>query len=326
MGLRFEHPWALLAMTAIPLVFWLRRMPTLSYSSLQLLDCVTIRSWRQRLHWTPDVVRLMSLAAIVVAIAQPQTPIAESAIHENGASIIVCVDVSGSMGRVESLDSSKRSMTRLDQVKAAVIQILTSAVRKHDAVGVVTFALVPEIRCALSTDHDGVRELVEKIEVTVLDNRTNIGDAVALAIDLLQRSSGRERIIILASDGSQNVETAIPVGQAARIAESFGVRVHCLDISQPDDAIGEASSEPGRATLMELARLTGGDYWSTASVEQKLSAPTIVSEKQEAPQIIGYKRWRDWFVECLYLALLLWAAEAALRTTWFHTTPTGFMS
>jgi Ca-activated chloride channel family protein len=320
MAVRFVDLWFLLLIGLIPLALWLRRPPSLLFSDVRLLDLPVKPSWRMRLRWVPEFLRALWLALAVVAMARPRTPELDSAVHENGLDIIASIDISGSMGKVESVDDQGRPMTRLDQVKRFVRDALLRD-RPHDRVGMVSFSDVAELFCAPTDDHQAATELLMRLEVSVLDNRTNLGDAIVLAVATLREISAREPVVLLCSDGAHNVAAGLNPGTAARLAESLGVRIHCVGVGadEPDQPEGRDDH-----TLQETARITGGEFFRAANVTDLKSVADRLAEIEPSPaQIVGYQRWRDRFPECLLLALGLWSLEMLLRASWLHITPAG---
>ena len=72
--MRFESPWALLILLAIPLVLWLRRRRqggSVRFSTTANASRAG-RSLRQRLLWLPTGLRVTALVLFAVALARPQ--------------------------------------------------------------------------------------------------------------------------------------------------------------------------------------------------------------------------------------------------------------
>jgi Ca-activated chloride channel family protein len=317
--LHWAEPWWWLLWGPVALVLLgpRRPRPTIYFSATALFDVPAAVSLRQHLVWLPFALRLASCTLLVAALARPQTPEADSAVHEPGLSVMICVDTSGSMGAVDAAGPSG-AITRLDQVKAFLGRFLAG---REDLVGVIAFAASPRVVCPPTTDHGALRLLAERLEVDRLDNRTNIGDAIALAIDQLQETPVAERLILLATDGAHNVSTAIGVGEAARIAEALSIRIHTIGIG-PDSGGGNAISEQDEAALRAVADWTRGRYFRAANLEEVEQLSAEMANVVAAPvRLLGYQRRRDWIAELTVAALVLLALERLLSATWLRVLP-----
>lgn len=91
-----------------------------------------------------------------------------------------------------------------------------------------------------------------------LADGTAIGLAIGESVHLLRSSTAASRIVILLTDGENNVHDIEP-GEAARIAESLGVRVYTVGVVTPP-AFEELRTQVGvdEQSLREIASATGG--------------------------------------------------------------------
>src|SRR5262245_26932189 len=83
----------------LPVLIWQynasRQMQaTLKVSSAQ---AYTTRSWKNRLRHLPFLLRLLAVAALILALARPQVRQEEKRLQGEGIDIVLCMDVSGSM-------------------------------------------------------------------------------------------------------------------------------------------------------------------------------------------------------------------------------------
>lgn len=90
-----RDPWFLLLLALVPLIYRLRnRWPAvLGFSSLTLV-AETPATWRARLTFIPPLIMAAATAVLVLALARPRTPQAETRVSREGIAIMMVVDVS----------------------------------------------------------------------------------------------------------------------------------------------------------------------------------------------------------------------------------------
>ena len=324
--IRLAEPWYLLLLGLIPLALLAaRRHPSaLLFSDVGLLTVPVRPSWRTRLRWLPAALRVLWMSLLVVALAQPQAPQQASAICSQGMALMFVIDNSGSMATIESADGKERT-TRLDQVKLFVRQLLLDVderlMRSRDQVGIVAFSRYPQLVCPLTDDQRAALSIMEALLVDRYENRTNIGDALVLAIDRLRRLGGKEKAIVLCSDGAHNVESGMPPGEASRIAEALGIRIHTIGVGSPATTIG-ADAERDEEALRKTAAIAGGQYLRADNTRALASLAVTIAQLEPSPaQVLGYRRYRDLFPQLVVFVLAIWLVEALLRRTWLRVLP-----
>jgi magnesium chelatase subunit D len=165
-----------------------------------------------------------------------------------GASIVFCVDASGSMG----------ASNRMEAAKGAVLDLLVDAYKRRDRVGLVSFrgdsaevVLVPTSSVELA------QMRLRKMET---GGATPLAAGMERALELLAAELRRDAKavpwLVLVTDGRANVGLSGGLGSddarmmAARVGES---KVHTLVL---DTTEGMAAASAAR----ELARAAGGEY------------------------------------------------------------------
>lgn len=264
---RFESPLALLLLLAIPVAWLLMRArdrrASVVIPSLSLASAVG-RSWRTTGAALLTPMRLFAIAALVLAVARPQSGVGKTSVVTEGVAMMMVVDRSGSMN--EAISFEGRSVTRI----AAVRQILREFVlgtreaaeldgdgaprrpdtlpgRPDDLIGIVTFARYAETICPLVRDPRAVAALVDTIELPILraEDGTAIGDGVALAAARLKRAEEdlTRRAMMLASgrdaplaDGEVSVDAGFTIRGKAIVLLTDGEwntgEVHPLEAAQ----------------------------------------------------------------------------------------------
>ena len=285
----FEAPLLLLGLVLVPLAalgYWLllRRSTryAVRYTNLEVLAAVAGRR-RAWLRHLPAALLLASLATLCVAFARPT--VTAQAPNER-ASVVLVVDVSGSM-RADDVKPS-----RLAAAKQAMRSFLD---RAPDSlrVGVIAFSDEPQVVVSPTLDRP---MLVEGIELLGPGFGTAIGDALGRAVELartttretgepteagqtpskvLKDEDGRALAsILLLSDGAQTRGLLSP-GQGAERAQIAGIPVYTIALGTDEGTIvaGPPGQEqvipvpPDRETLAAIAEYTGAETYDAESAE-----------------------------------------------------------
>jgi Ca-activated chloride channel family protein len=256
---RFADPYLLLLLLAIPALLWLKSRLTgeraaTDFSSVELLSAYRA-TWRVRYRWLPTLLRAGAVAMLVVALARPQQGQAESELPGQGIDIALVLDVSGSMTSTPLGED-----TRLAVAQQNITDFISG--RSEDRIALVIFADRSLVLSPLTLDYGALKSLVGEVEQVEVGGNTAIGMGLAEAVELLRGSRARSRVVILLTDGENNSGEVDP-GQAARIAEALGVRVHTIGILDRDNRGANVNEE----VLTQMAEVTGGRYFPAASPE-----------------------------------------------------------
>src|SRR5690606_31658298 len=170
---------------------------------------------RQRLAGLPWLLEGLGLTLLVLALARPVVIAAEPPARL-GRDVLLCFDRSSSMA-AQDLDRSNGDRagsadlrpSRLTVGKQLAAEFL--ARRSDDRLGIVTFARYADLVCPPTLDHVAVAELLASVQLVDAEgpeDATAIGAAVGMAANLLQRSAASGKVIVLLTDGEENVATA----------------------------------------------------------------------------------------------------------------------
>ena len=320
----FRHPGLLLLLPLAIVVYLLARRSrgSVVFSALSALP-QSVSTWRTRLSWLPDALLSLAAVALVIALAGPRVPNAESRVRREGIAIMMLVDISGSM-RALDLSTEDEERTRLD----ATMDVFEAFVaggdglqgRPDDAIGVVSFARYADTRCPLTLDHSNVAAVARTIEIVEerSEDGTAIGDGLALAVERLRRAPVQSRVAILLTDGVNNQGTEAPLA-AAELARTQGIRVYTIGAGTTgmapmrvqDPFTGRQVLRPvpveiDEATLEAIAERTGGRYFRATDAE---SLQTIYEEIDalERTEIIEerYLQYDEYYGAALVVGLML---------------------
>src|SRR5262245_55379027 len=162
----FAFPWALLLLAALPLTlwWWRRGRATLRFSDLRPVQ--TLPLGRARAAQTGGVLlRLLALAALIIAAASPRWPDRSTRIETEGIAIAMVLDVSGSMAERDFLWEGQ-PVGRLEGVKKVFRRFVEGDSerlgRPSDLIMLVVFAARPETACPLTFEHDPLLRILDE--------------------------------------------------------------------------------------------------------------------------------------------------------------------
>src|SRR6185436_19362790 len=115
--------------------------------------------------------------------------------------VILALDISGSMLAEDFTLEGKRA-SRLEAVKAVVRDFIRA--RPDDRVGLVLFASRPYTQSPLTLDHGWLMKNLERAHIGMIEDGTAVGSALATAVNRLEASEAKSKIVILLTDGQSN--------------------------------------------------------------------------------------------------------------------------
>jgi Ca-activated chloride channel family protein len=250
------------------------------------------------------------------------------------------VDVSGSMAE-RDFAWQAQAISRLDAVKKVFRLFVEGGEgpggekldgRPNDLIALIAFATRPDTACPLTLSHEVLLKILDAEEPRTVptEARTNIGDAIAWALQRLQASKIRRKVLVLLSDGEHNVEPpALKPRQGAQLAGNLGVPIYTIDAGGDSDkaaVIQEGGSVAdrlaARKALQEIASISKGQYFHAADSSSLLAACAEIDrlERQQI-QSFQYRRYHEMFAWFGLAALLLWVTITVLEATIWRKLP-----
>jgi hypothetical protein len=184
------------------------------------------RSWRVRIMHTPMLLRCITFVLIIFALARPQTHNSWDNKSVEGIDIMLAMDVSTSM-LAEDLKPN-----RIEAAKEVASEFISG--RPNDNIGLTIFAGEAFTQCPMTVDHASLLNLLRNVRTDIaarglIQDGTAIGMGLANAITRLKNSKTKSKVIILLTDGSNNMGDISPM-TAAQIAQSMGIRVYTIAV------------------------------------------------------------------------------------------------
>ena len=325
--IQFAWPWSFTLLALLPLMVWyyLSKSPSASISLSSNNFFKYGSNWRSTLKHSLFVLRLLSVLALIFAMARPQSRYDEELKSGEGIDIVLCMDVSGSMMAQDLLPN------RLEAAKQVAADFVQQ--RPTDRIGVVIFSGESFTLVPLTTDKNMLKSQISDIQNGMLEDGTAIGDGLGISIARLKASTSKTRIVILLTDGEDQGGRISPA-EARLMAKSYGIRVYTIGVGTEGFAPFPVQLASGRVTtqmqkvnideklLRAIASETGGLYFRARDNE---SLQQIYGEidKLERSRIefTTIHHATEKFHPFLIAAAVLLLLELVLRYTVFRSFP-----
>ena len=326
-NIEFHNPDYLFLLILIPLLagwyIWkLKKLnATLTISSTTTFAKIkpTFRVWFRH---SLMVLRLLALSLLIIVLARPQSSNSWKNISTKGIDIILDMDISGSMLAQDFKPN------RLEAAKEVATKFING--RPNDRIGLVVFSGESFTQCPLTTDHASVINLMKDIKSGMIEDGTAIGEGLANGIRRLKDSPAKSKVIILLTDGVNNMGAIDPY-TAAEIAKTFDIRVYTIGVGSLGTApypvqtpfgmqYQQMKVEIDEALLQKISDETGGKYFR-ATNKQKLEKIYNEIDKLEKSKIKvkEYRKKNDEYLWWGIAAILLLIIEGILRYTVFKS-------
>lgn len=327
----FAYPLALALFALLPvLIFWYAKKYNKGQASIKVSSshAFTVSSWKNKFRHVPFFLRLLALSCLILTIARPQKRNDEQRTEGEGIDIVLCIDVSGSMGTRDILPS------RMDVAKEVAVEFVRS--RPVDRMGLVIFSGEAFTQCPITTDRNTLIAQIESLESRkYLDDGTVIGEGLATAADRLSKSPSKSKVIILLTDGKEDPpETRLidPL-TALEIAKAKGVKVYSIGMgAMPSTIIERAGTNPGQKNpaidfidvelLQKIANETGGKYFRATDKEGLKNIYNQIDQLEKSKvEVITTIRFEERYLPFVLAALAFLFLEVLLRFTVFRKFP-----
>lgn len=231
------------------------------------------RTYKYYLLHVPFFLKVAALALVIIVLARPQAAKEWDNKNAEGIDVVLSIDISASM-LAQDLHPN-----RLTSAKEVAVNFVNE--RQNDNIGIVVFSGASSTVCPLTTDKNALSNLISSIDTgMVRADGTAIGVGLASAVSRLKDSKAKSKVIILLTDGEDNVGKITPL-KGAELAKSFGIRVYTIGVGTNgmapmptlDKATGKWDIRMERVvidekTLQEIASSTNGKYFRATSAEE----------------------------------------------------------
>lgn len=268
---------------------------------------------------------------LILGLAQPSKVNKNSPVKIEGLAVELVLDISGSMA--ETLNSAQgNSISRLNLAKENIRYFLQGGNknrpdyvkrnyegRSGDFIGLVAFASRAQMLVPLTLDHSAFLSVLNKLQPMNIpgSSETNISDALALAIDKLLSLPEQRKLILLLTDGEQNVVAPLsgynPI-DLATLASKLNIAIYTLDVGYPaenklfeDTAPAEEKEKRRQAQegLRRLAQITQGQALNASDEKSMAEAFQKIAQWEQQSRLSLYSKPTQNFYPLFFVASLV---------------------
>ena len=271
MNLTFQTPWLLYLLWIVPALaaLWIamhrrarRALDTFIPSAMQA-KLLPARG-QARPVWQTVLVAIGSLL-LLVAAAGPRWGEREETVLQQSRDLVIAIDVS------QSMLANDIHPSRLDRAKVDAMDLIASL--QGDRAALLAFRAKPALVCPLTTDYAFLRQALAGITTgSAPRGETDIGSAIARALDAFSETEASHKAVILISDGEDLSGLALEMAEKAGergipiYTVGYGSRTGSTipDPQSPGNVLrheGEAViTKLNHESLLTIAQESGGSY------------------------------------------------------------------
>ncbi len=316
-GFRFESPWyLLLILLIIPLIIVnsKRKKPTLRIPWIKPFFDVVGKSGKFNLSHISIILYSFGLLLLIIALARPQFGIEQLIQRADGIDMMLLMDLSGSMQALDiSPDMSSSQVRRgiedgsikqrIDYSKEEIIKFIGK--RPNDRIGLVVFAPKSYLASPPTLDHTFLLSHINNVTSGLVGDSTNIAAPIATGINSLKDAPSKRRVMVLFTDGSNNVNDRISPLQAAKLAKTLNVTIYTVGIGSNTAFVLQNTpfgaqfvpvyGQFDEKLLNDIATLTGGKYFKANDAEGLKTVLNEINKMEKttvsSPKFVDYSEY-----------------------------------
>ena len=259
---------------------------------------------------------IVALLLIIVGFARPQISSLDKDIIVEVIDIVLVLDTSSSM-LAEDFKPN-----RLEAVKDAAKEFIKN--RSGDRIGLLVFGKDTFIQCPLTIDYSVLNNLLS--EVTVMEPKydgTAIGVAIANGVNRLRNSDSKSKVIILLSDGSNNVGSIDPIS-AAKIAKEYNIKVYTIGAGTNQSITqipgrGFVRNEIDEDTLKGIAEVTNAKYFRATDKKSLSGIYREIDNLEKSEITVSYfSSYQEIYIWFLIIGFFFLIISEVLRAYYFR--------
>jgi Ca-activated chloride channel family protein len=265
------------------------------------------------------VLYVIAFGFLIIGIVNPRIGTKLENVKRKGADLMVCLDVSNSM------KATDLSPNRLEKAKMALSKLIDKL--NGDRIGIIIFAGEAYVQLPITTDYAASKMFLESINSEMIPTQgTNIGAAIDLSMESFGKDEGKNKAIIIITDGEDNESNGI---RAAQTAADKGVAIYTIGMGSPDGAPipiyvngareGFKKDKAGNTivtrlneqTLREIATAGGGSFVRASNSDAGLNVVLNAIDKLEKKQFESkmYSDYEDRFQVFIFITFLILLIE-----------------
>lgn len=302
----WDNKWYLYAIAGIPLLFllrWLFYDRNNQRLGLSLTNAYLKTHWISYLRFIVPLIYSVGIACILMSLARPQKVSESTQNYAEGIDIMLAIDISDSMMEKDLTPN------RLEAAKNVALEFIDG--RVSDRIGLAVFAGDARSISPLTTDYQMLKQYIKDINNSLIPTAgTAIGSALATCINRLRDISGKSKVAILLSDGSNTSGQLDPL-TAADLAKFFNIRIYTVAIGKDIEG-----GELDESSLREIAKEGNGKFFratdnaTLANIFSQINQIEKVEVKNNVQRDV-----QDYYYIYLNWAVVLFLIAFALKNT-----------
>lgn len=317
----------------IPYIIWYLLYRKKSEPTMRVGDTFAYlyasKSWKVILMPIQPILRIALFVLLIIILARPQTQNSWKNETVEGIDIMLAIDVSTSM-LAEDLKPN-----RMEAAKQVASEFIIG--RPNDNIGLSIFAGEAFTQCPMTIDHASLLNLLQNVRTDIaarglIQDGTAIGMGLANAVSRLKDSKAKSKIVILLTDGSNNMGDLSPM-TSAEIAKSLGVRVYTIAVGTnkvapyPMPVAGgiqyvNIPVEIDTKTLSDIADATDGDFYRATNNKELLNIYKEIDKLEKTKlNVKKFSKKYDVYQPFALAAVILLLLEILFRITIFKRIP-----
>lgn len=225
----FEHPQYLYALALLP-VLWLIFIAYRQWVKKAMHrfgdDELNEKLMQDRSAIRPHIkiiLLLLAFALLIIAAAGPKMGTKLGNVKRKGVELVIALDVSNSMLAQDIKPS------RLERAKQSISQLIDQL--HNDRFGLIVFAGESYVQLPMTTDYTAAKMILGTLNTQIVPTQgTAIGSAIETASRSFTSDQGKNRAIIIISDGENHEDDAL---EASKTAYEKGIVVHTIGMGLP---------------------------------------------------------------------------------------------
>lgn len=325
----FQNPWFLLLLLLIPAMMIGRLM--FKNQIAVPMKTPNIKAFGKSSGWYHYIspflffLRILALILLIIALARPRkVDISTRIKSDEGVDIMMVVDVSLSML------ARDLKPTRLTALQGVAEEFVTQ--RPTDRIGMIEYSGEAITRVPLTTDRGVMVDAIRNLQMDDLEPGTAIGIGLATAVNHLQNSKAKSKVIILITDGGEspvdysNNKIYVSPEDAAEIAADRDIKVYTIGIGTTGfialprgyEHYPQSAFQLDENLLKFIAKTANGLYFR-ATDNQKLEEIYKEINQLEKTEIneIKYYSYTEYYRKYALWALFFIIFEVICRTIIF---------
>lgn len=330
-GFRFESPWYLLLILLFIFLFVFaikRKKPILSVPWIKPFFLPNQERKINLSVMVPLIIYFITALLLIIALARPQKGIEQLRQKAGGIDIMLVMDLSGSMQAIDiptDMSSEKIRIAleegalkqRIDYSKEEIQRFVEK--RPNDRIGLEVFAPKAYLASPPTMDHTFLLSHIRNVSPGLVGDSTNIAAPIASSINRLKDASSKRRVILLFTDGSNNVNDRISPLQAAKLAKMYNITIYTVGLGSNNAFVLQNTpfgaqfipvyGQFDEKLMNEMANITGGRYFKAADSEglKKVLSEIDSLEKTtvESPKFVDYSEYGPKMIIVAIITLIL---------------------